>query len=145
MRIVLDTNQHISAIIQPNGNPAKILQFWRVGMIELAISPSMLEEFEVVVHRPRIQQKYNLSDEDITEYLEVIREFAIVVPGEIFVDAVPDDPDDNSIIACAIEAEADVIISGDRHLLILGSYQGIPIVNAADFLSAYVPPVEFVL
>lgn len=140
MRIVLDTNQHISAIIQPHGNPAQILQFWRIGMIELAISPSILEEFEVVVHRPRIQQKYNLSDKDITEYLEVIKEFAIVVPGKITVDAVPDDPDDNSIIACAIEADADVIISGDRHLLALGSYQGIPIVKAVDFLNAYVPP-----
>ena len=135
---VLDTNQHISAIIRPDGNPAQILQLWRVGLIEIAISPSMLEEFEVVVHRPRIQQRYNLSDADITEYLEVLSTFAVVVSGTITVDAVPDDPDDNIIIACAIEAEADMVISGDRHLLSLGSYQGIPIVKAEDFLSSYV-------
>ena len=140
MRVVLDTNQHISAIIRPNGNPAQIVQLWRIGLIELAISPAMLEEFEIVVRRPRIQEKYNLSDADIIEYIEVVRAFAILVPGTITVDAVPDDPDDNIIIGCAIEAEANVIISGDQHLLSLGSYQEIPIVNAADFLNNYVPP-----
>ncbi|MYB63829.1 putative toxin-antitoxin system toxin component, PIN family [Candidatus Poribacteria bacterium] len=138
MCVVLDTNQHISAIIRPDGNPAQILQFWRVGAIELAISPAMLDEFQRVVRRPRIQQKYNLSDDDIDEYVEMLREFAIVVSGSITVNAVPDDPDDNIIIACAIEAEADVIISGDRHLLTLGSYQEIPIVKASDFLANYI-------
>ena len=138
MHVVLDTNQHISAIIRPNGNPAQIVQLWRIGLIGLAISPPILEEFEIVVHRPRIQQKHNLSDTDIAEYLEMLRTFAVLVPGTIVVNAVPDDPDDNIIIACAIEAEADVIVSGDQHLLSLGSYQGIPIVNAVDFLSNYV-------
>ena len=80
MRVVLDTNQHISAIIRPNGNPAQIVQLWRIGLIELAISPSMLEEFEIVVHRPRIQQRHNLSDTDIAEYLEVLKTFAVLVP-----------------------------------------------------------------
>lgn len=140
MRVVLDTNQHISAIIRPNGQPSQIVQLWRIGLIELAISPFILAEFEEVVHRPRIQQKYNLSDADIVEYLEVLRTFAILVPGTITVNAVPDDPDDDIIIACAIEAEADVIISGDQHLLSLGSYQEIPIVRAVDFLSDYISP-----
>ncbi len=140
MRVVLDTNQHISAIIRPNGHPAQIVKLWRIGLIELAISPPILEEFEVVVHRPRIQQKHNLSDADIAEYLEILRTFTILVPGTTTVNAVPDDPDDNIIIACAIEAEADAIISGDQHLLSLGAYQEIPIVRAAEFLSGYIPP-----
>ena len=139
MRVVLDTNQHISALIRPNGNPAQILRLWHIGLIEVAISPPMLKELAVVVHRPRIQQKYNLLDADVAEYFEVLNAFAVVVPGAIVLDAVPDDPDDNIIIACAIEAEADVIISGDQHLLSLGSYHRIPIIKAADFLSAYAP------
>jgi len=56
MRVVLDTNRHISAIIRPKGHPAQIVRLWQNGMIELAISPLILEEFEIVVHRPRIQQ-----------------------------------------------------------------------------------------
>ena len=140
MRVVLDTNQHISAMIRPDGHPAQIVKLWRIGVIELAISPPILEEFKIVVHRPRIQQKYNLLDSDIAEYLEVLRAFTVLVPGTITINAVLDDPDDNIIIACAIEAEANVIISGDQHLLSLGSYQEIPIVKAVDFLSRYVPP-----
>ena len=70
MRVVLDTNQHISAIIRPDGHPAQIVKLWRIGLIEVAISPFILEEFEAVVHRPRIQQRYNLSDADIAEYLD---------------------------------------------------------------------------
>ena len=140
MRVVLDTNQHISAIIRPNGHPAQIVKLWRVGLIELAISPFILEEFEIVVRRPHIQEKNNLTDADIAEYLEVLKAFAVIVPGTITVNAVPDDPDDDLIIACAIEAEADMIISGDQHLLSLGSYQGVPIVKAVEFLSSYMPP-----
>ena len=116
------------------------MKLWRIGLIELAISPFILEEFEAVVHRPRIQQKHNLSDADIAEYLEVLRTFAVLVPGTIIVNAVPDDPDDDIIIGCAIDSEADVIISGDQHLLSLTSYQGIPIIKAVDFLSGYIPP-----
>ena len=141
MRVVLDTNQHISATIRPDGHPAQIVKLWRIGLIELAISPPILEEFKIVVHRPRIQQKYNLSDSDIAEYLELLQTFTVLVPGTITVNAVPADPDDNIIIACAIEAKADVIISGDQHLLSLDSYQGIPIVKAVDFLSSCVPPL----
>ena len=139
MRVVLDTNQHISAIIRPDGHPAQIVKLWRIGLIEVAISPFILEEFEAVVHRPRIQQRYNLSDADIAEYLEVLRTFAVIVPGTITVNAVPNDPDDNIIIACAIEAEVDMITSGDQHLLSLGSYQGVPIIKAVEFLSSYIP------
>ncbi len=138
MRVVLDTNQHISAIIRPNGNPAQIVRLWRTGRLELAISPPLLAEFRNVVYRPRIQQKYNLKDDDITDYLSALRTYAIAVPGTITVEAVPDDPDDNFIIACAIEAKANVIISGDRHLLSLHLYKGIPIVKAVDFLSSFV-------
>lgn len=83
MRVVLDTNQHISAIIRPNGNPAQIVQLWHIGLIELAISPSILEEFAAVVHRPRIQQKHNLSDNDITEYLEVLRTLLFWFPEQL--------------------------------------------------------------
>ena len=60
MRIVMDTNQHISAIIQPKGKPAKILHCWHIGTIELAISLPMLQELRTVVHRPRYSTKVQL-------------------------------------------------------------------------------------
>ena len=68
----------------------------------------------------------------------MLKKFTVLVSGTTIVDAVPEDPDDNIIIACAIEAEADVIVTGDRHLLSLGSYHQIPIVTAVNFLNNYV-------
>jgi predicted nucleic acid-binding protein len=50
------------------------------------------------------------------------------------IDVIADDPDDNRILECAVEGNADVIVSGDRALLRLNSYQGIPIVRPVDFL-----------
>jgi putative PIN family toxin of toxin-antitoxin system len=139
MRVVLDTNQHISALIRPDGIPSKIVQLWRANVIELAVSLPLLEEIEDVAHRQRIQQKHGLSNADISEYLVLLREVAVVVPGAATVDVVKNDPDDNIVLSCALEAEADVIVSGDQHLLSLASYQGIPIVKAADFLRGCLP------
>ena len=90
-----------------------------------------------MIYRPHIQQRHNLADTDIVEYLATLRRYALVVPGEVVVSVVKDDPDDDAVIACAVEAEADAIVSGDRHLLSPGSYRGIPIVRAADFLRGY--------
>jgi predicted nucleic acid-binding protein len=59
----------------------------------------------------------------------------VVVP-RIALDVIHDDPDDNRILECAVAGHADVIVSGDRHLLRLKSYEGIPIVRPVDFLRA---------
>lgn len=48
MRVVLDTNQHVSAIIRPNENPVQIVQLWHIGLIELAISPSILKGLPMI-------------------------------------------------------------------------------------------------
>lgn len=134
MRIVLDTNQLVSALIRKNGRPAQILQAWRQGQVELAVSPDLLEEVAEVLNRPRIKHKYRLTDEDIDQYLLLLKWYAITTPGTTEVSIVAADPDDNIIVACAVEAEADYIVSGDSHLLDLEEYQGIQIVQTSDFL-----------
>lgn len=63
--------------------------------------------------------------------------FAWIVEGEEIVDVIKDDPADNKYLACAYEGEADYIVSGDHHLLDLGSYQGIDIIKAREFLSLW--------
>jgi len=59
---------------------------------------------------------------------------AYVVHPEVVLDAVPDDPDDNRVLECAVKGEAEFIVSGDKHLLRLGSYEGIVIVTVRQFL-----------
>jgi hypothetical protein len=134
MRIVLDTNQFVSALISPAGNPARIMDSWRQGKVELAVSPSVLNEVHNVLHRPHIKRKYHLTDLDIKRYVLLLEQYALIVPGLVRVNVVLDDPNDNIIVACALEAEADYLVSGDRHLLDLGEIKGIPIVRASEFL-----------
>jgi predicted nucleic acid-binding protein len=56
-----------------------------------------------------------------------------VSPAEI-IEAVPADPDDNRVLECAVAAGSEVIVTGDKHLLALGSFRGIDIVMVSDFL-----------
>jgi predicted nucleic acid-binding protein len=63
----------------------------------------------------------------------------VAVPG-LLPAPVSIDPDDDAVLACAVAAKADAIVSGDRHLLSLGSYDGIPIMTAADLLAQLAQP-----
>lgn len=60
----------------------------------------------------------------------------VVLPDAVELDVVKDDPDDNKVLACALAAHADYIVSGDGHLLKLGVFKNIPIVTAKDFLDS---------
>ena len=75
--------------------------------------------------------------------LRVVFDTNIFVSGEAdVIGAVPDDPDDEIILACAIDGKADLIVSGDRHLLDLDEYRGAPIVTVRDFLNRLSPDRE---
>jgi len=73
-------------------------------------------------------------------YNDYQRVTVLVQPVKLPTIVVTADPDDDAVIACAVSANADVIVSGDRHLLALGSYQGIPILTAAALLARLTPP-----
>jgi putative PIN family toxin of toxin-antitoxin system len=133
MKIVLDTNQWVSALICPQGRPAQIVQAWRHGKVEIALSPGILNELFNVLRRPRIKNKYHLTDTDIADFLQLLKQYTCIVQGESNIN-ITKDPDDNIIIACAVAAGADYIISGDHHLVEILEYQGIRIIHAATFL-----------
>ena len=134
MLVVLDTNQYVSALIRRGGQQDDLLEAWRRRRFGIAISPALLSEVADVLHRPKICATYNLAAARISRFLAILEAQSMVVPSVVSVSAVSDDPDDNAVLACALEAQADYIISGDHHLLDLGSYQGIPIIRAATFL-----------
>ena len=83
---------------------------------------------------PRIAHQIALAWGDVHAFREEILTFAkLVTPGESL-DAVPADPTDNRILECAVAAGSEVIVSGDKHLLGLGSFRGIEIVSVGEFL-----------
>ena len=135
IRAVLDTNIFISSLLNKKGTPARLLDLWKDGRYLLMSSPGIIAEIKAVLELPRIKSKYLLNDDDIQQLLNLIRRDAILVPGKIDVgNAIPEDPEDLIFLSCAIEAGADVIVSGDKHLLNLEEFRGIPVLPVNKFV-----------
>ena len=135
LRVFFDTNLFVSSLLVKNGLPAQALDAWRSRRFLLVTSPSIMAEVEATLKYPRIRRKYNITDEDVNSLLELMRTDALVVPGGADVaGSVPDDPDDEIVLAGAIDGEVDLIISGDRHLLSLKSFRDIPIIPVRELL-----------
>lgn len=135
LRVVFDTNLYISSLLVGNGLPAQALRAWRAHRFTLIVSPSILAEVIATFDYPRIRHKYDITDGDIDELVTLLTLEAIIVPGATDVsDAALTDPDDEMILACAVDGAADFIVSGDRHLLDRGMYRDIPIVTVRQFL-----------
>jgi len=137
IRAVLDANILVSALISPSGTPAQVLDLWREERFVLLVSEPMLAELERVLSQPRLRRGYGLTVARTEELMAGLRRFALVTPGEAEVTGVARDPDDDKLLACGVEAEADCLVTGDNDLLALGSYQGIPIITAAAFVRMF--------
>ena len=134
IRAIIDTNVLVSGIISPKGAPRKILDLARKEIFEVVSSVSINHEILNVLHRDYIYTKYNLAEKIIDDISAFLYEGSILTEDRYAVSKVKKDPEDNKFIACALEGEADYIISGDDHLLRLKHYRGVQIVDAQDFL-----------
>ncbi|MDA3923540.1 MAG: putative toxin-antitoxin system toxin component, PIN family [Kiritimatiellae bacterium] len=134
MRIVCDTNVLISALLW-GGTPGRILERIETGRDTLYTSYHLLQELAKVLNYPkisRILERRNLSSNDILEL--VIENAQIVETSDTPIRIVPDDPDDDHVIECAITAHADFIVTGDSHLLDLNVWKLILILSAGEYL-----------
>jgi putative PIN family toxin of toxin-antitoxin system len=137
LRVVIDTNVLVSALLSKKGIPARILDAWRERKFLVITSEEAILEVERVLKELGSTRKYIISDEDIASILNLLRKDAILVPGQIDTKgAIPRDTDDEKFLSLALEGEANFIISGDKHLLDLTSYQEIAIQNARQFLDS---------
>lgn len=118
MRAVLDPNVLVSAAISERGAPRELLDRWEVGEFELIVSAEILFELQDVLARPKFR-RYLTETEAINHVLRIYDGAAEVseeLPKEV-VGGVTGDPDDDYIVGVAFLAKADVLVSGDRHLL----------------------------
>jgi putative PIN family toxin of toxin-antitoxin system len=129
LRITCDTNIIISALNFP-GNPARILAMAETGEITLAVSDDILAEVDRVLKRP----KFGWTQEQVDEAISGLSAFAEHVGPKQRIDVVKDDPTDNRILECAAAAGSEYLVSGDKHLLKVGQYQGVKIVTPAEFV-----------
>lgn len=130
MKVVFDTNVVASAAFW-RGAPFDCLAAWAQGRCVAVVSSGLLAEYHETVQELRL----DYPRRKCVEWAEALTESAeLVFPVERASGATPD-PDDEMILECALAAEADFIVSGDKkHLLALRQFQGIPIVSPAEFL-----------
>lgn len=128
-RIVLDTSVLISAYLY-RGLTRQALDMARRGEVDLLVSRETVQEFARVLGYP----KFGLATDEIAEILGDLRTFAEYVEVIEAVSVIADDPTDNIFLALARAGRASRIVSGDRHLLLLRSFEGIPILSVRAFL-----------
>ncbi len=128
MRIVVDTNVIVSALVF-GGLPRRVFEAVEGGLCEFYYSAEIERETRRVLH-----DKFEWAEERLNRYLTVLWGLGERVMPQGRVNAVREDPDDNRILECALAARADVIISGDGHLLRLTAYEGIAILTPRAFL-----------
>lgn len=115
MRAVLDPNVLVSAAISPNGPPRQILTAWADERLELIISPAVLDELADVLARPKLQRF--ITTTLAVAFIDGLATDAVIVRDTPDPPGLSPDPDDDYLIALARAANADYLVSGDRHLL----------------------------
>jgi uncharacterized protein len=129
MRIVLDTNVFVSGIL--GGSVAAVIDGWKEGRFEIVVNDEIVREYAVVLGRPRFGLAADVV-ETILGFVLRRAEFVATVDPLRVIEA---DPDDDKFLAVAAAAGVDFVVSGDHHLLDLGSREGIPVVTPRDFLN----------
>ncbi len=133
MRLVLDTNVVISALIW-GGVPYQLLQAAAAGTVDLYTSPVLLDELRGVLARPHFAQRLIGQRRSVEQAVEFYAGLCRSVEPLHTPQVVLNDPDDDHVVATAIEAQAHLIVSGDKHLLQLKDGINIPALMAQDAL-----------
>lgn len=128
LRVVADTNTYVSAY-NVGGLPGKFVELALQGKITLFVSAPILHELERV-----LSEKFAWPEELVFRAVTNILEFTHLVIPERQLAVIADDPTDDRVLECALQAHADVIVSGDAHLLKLKEFRGIVIMKTSTFL-----------
>ncbi|MBI4676371.1 MAG: putative toxin-antitoxin system toxin component, PIN family [Elusimicrobia bacterium] len=141
MRAVLDCNVYASALINPDGPSGLILDSLIAGGFECVLTPAIIEETRRTLSYPKVRSRVARTDEEIVSLLAALSVLSLWVEdvqgGDVIV---AQDPDDDVYVRAAFEAAADMIVSGDAHLLGMREYRGIPIVPPKAFADLLVTP-----
>ena len=132
MKAILETNVLISAYVFPGGKPEAVYRLALEGSLEIGTSRTLLAEFGRV-----LGQKFGLIPDRVDAAVAQVARIAVVVePGEV-VQVVSTNPADDRVLEAARAFDADVIVSGDRHLLDLGTWSEIGIITPAELIARW--------
>jgi len=138
VRIVVDTNIIVSAFLW-GGTPRRVLDAVEARHLELFTSRALIAELEDVLVREKFATQLGRTRFTSAFLLARYTQLATLITSTDIV--VPDlrDPEDVHVLACALAARAEVIVSGDNDLRVLGNYRGIPVLSAVDCLRRVTP------
>lgn len=134
MRVVVDTNIWVSGLLW-KGEPRRLLLLAEANVIEICIAYPMLLELEEVLAYERFASRLDSLHQTPAQLAAYALTLSVAVEiTRVWPPIVAVDPDDDVFILCAAAANADYVVTADRHLLSLGSYQGIPVLTIDNFL-----------
>ena len=139
-RAVLDSSVLVSAFLTPHGSVVRLLRDPVRSRYELCLSDAILTETaEVLLAKSKLRRYAAYADDDVREYIRWLLTQAEMVPDAPAPRVVLNDPKDDPIVAAAVAAKADYLVTGDRaHLLPLGEHQGIRIISPRAFFDILV-------
>jgi putative PIN family toxin of toxin-antitoxin system len=130
LRVVLDPNVLVSALLSPEGTPARVLLAWIDGAFELVVSPKLIAELERVLKYPKLATR--IGAHETTELLDWLARAAISADDPSESPIAVSDKDDNYLVALA-SAENAILVSGEEALLKLR--ERFPVLAPAQFLA----------
>ncbi len=131
MRLVFDTNVYVSAFVVPGSKSELALSLAARGLFDLVVSPDILTEL-----REKLVAKFGYSRMQTERVGLAISEIATIVEPGTKLSILADEPD-NRVLECAVEAGAAAIVTGEKELLALKSYEGIGIMTVAELLYTF--------
>lgn len=128
LKVVFDTNVYISSYVAPNSKSEEIFFLAKRGKFKLFVSPAIGTEIA-----NKLREKIGVLEDEVQRVIRQIGKVAEVIKPQKKLEVLNDEPD-NRILECALAAEANVIVTGDKHLLKLKNYEGIGIVSVASLI-----------
>ncbi len=133
MRVVLDTNVVVSGLLW-DGKPERLIEAAGEGSLTLVTSEALIAELSGILDRAKFAAKLEQKNLTVAQIVARYLELAEIIEAAPIDEARLRDPDDLTVLACAVAANADAMVSGDDDVQNLGSYQGIPVLSPAECL-----------
>jgi putative PIN family toxin of toxin-antitoxin system len=134
-KVVLDTTILVSAFLSKAGVSRQLLHEAQAGAFQICLAEEILAETKrVLLEYPRIRKRYDYPDEAVIEYVNLLQVLSQMVTSLPKIKVVTRDPNDDMVIACALKAKAQYIVSRDKDLLELEDYQQIIIISPEAFM-----------
>jgi putative PIN family toxin of toxin-antitoxin system len=132
VKVVLDTNVLLSGLMLPDSTPGRVVNAWRQARFDLVTSKKQLTEIARVLTYPKIHKRLRWRRERVERFLRQLYLRSELVDISAVIQAVPDDPEDQPILASLIASSSEYLVTGDSDLLALADRY--PIVTPAEFV-----------